>query len=607
VTLSTPFDTSLPSPLKRLSQLRARASEAVVRDERPSDVQRLMAPRGRLEDSLWEVLGGPSAPALLVLTGSAGCGKSATINHLLEREAETGADRVGAHLADATHSDAPDQAQAERLASFFADFADGAAPAGGPCRVVAMNTGMALRFFHELRTLRDAPPLTGLEGLLRRRLGLPGGDAASPGWLHDAVLVVNLDHRPTAGRPGDLFDDLLERLDPARADGVLEGAPRCATCAVRNWCWPMANALSLSSAPGRAALNAAVGDVALARGRQVPPRALWDLVAELALGGVGDDDDDPCYRIARVAAEQDEQALARGLACNVALTAAQDGTLLGDVAARDPGYQASEKAHAIVSDAGLDPDADARHLTEWLAGGREPHPAVTYCAAILADGRLWAPDGARYWGRMLARAGWFGGELQGRTELPAEFADALAAQSVGATEADGSPEGTALDTALATVEAGLAGAFGLQSGPERFYPTSTPHADATAELLVEAKLIDTGQLTTVPDPVIEANASGARIVGYRPLTLAVEAAGRRILVDYPLWRLLHLAAAGGAPSTVELERFLALRQAIRQVGVLAASDHSRPLLVREIGAGARRFRVTVRNPTTLVIRASEVV
>ena len=600
-----PFDTSLPSPLTRLAQLRARAGEAVIRDQRPSAVQRLMAPPGRLEEALWNKLGAEGSPALLVLTGSAGSGKSATMNHLLERESATCAGRVGEHLADATHADAPDQAQAQRLTEFFADFADGAPPAKGPCRLIAMNTGMALRFFHELAELRDAPPLAGLEALLRRRLGLPAGGGDVPQWLDDAVLVVNLDHRSTAGVHGDLFDELLQHVDPDRADGVLEGATRCATCTVREWCWPMANAKTISSPSGRAALRLAVRDVALARGRQLPPRALWDLAAELALSGV-DDVEDPCFAIARVGGSKDEAELVRGLACNAALAGAREGTLLGEVAARDPSYRPSAEAHAILADAGLDPDADARELTTWLGGDGAVHPAVARAAAILADGRLASPGGSRYWGRMLARAAWLAGKLTGVSELPVEFAEALAAQASGATENDSTPEGLALDAALTTIEAGLVGTFGLQSGPERYYPTSTLPPDAAAELLVEAKLVDSGELATVADPVIAANGPGAELVGYRPLTLSVRAANRHIAVDYPLWRLLQLAAAGTAPSSVELERFLSLRQAIRIIGVQAGSDHTRTLLVRELGAGGRRFRITVRNPRTLAMRASEV-
>ncbi|MEU9293276.1 hypothetical protein [Streptomyces sp. NPDC048266] len=610
MTATEPFDTSLPSPIGRLAQLRARAVEAVVRDDRPSDVQQLMAPAGSLDEALWEVLGGADAPKLLVLTGSAGTGKSATINHLLQRERETSAGRVGVHLADATHADAPDQGQAQRLAKFFAPFADDAATTvTEPCRLVAMNTGMALRFFHDLHNLNGAPPLSALEAVLRRRLGLPGDCAPVQSWLDAAVLVVNLDHRPTAGEPGDLFDDLLRRLDPSLREGVLEGTPRCATCTVRDWCWPMANAVILSSERGRAAINAAAGDVALARGRQLAPRALWDAAAELALSGVGIDHDndgrDPCYAIVDVARSNDEAALLRGLACNRALDSARPGTLVADIAMRDPGYAPSLAAHELIADAGLNPELDGRRFAEWLTGVTTLHPAASRGAQAMADGRVANLGQSRPLGRVLARAAWLAGGLRGRSGLPPEFARALQAQKVGATENDVTEDGEALYGALSAIEEGLAEVFGLTSGPEHYYPTATPVPDSDADLLVEAKLVQDGLITTQRDPIASGNPTGSALVGYRPITLALKAGERSITVDYPLWRLLRRAAEGVAPTSVELERFLALRQAIRELGIKTAADPRQTLLVRERGTG-RKFRIVTRNVSAGALRATEV-
>ncbi len=610
MTATEPFDTSLPSPIGRLAQLRARAVEAVVRDDRPSDVQQLMAPAGSLDEALWEALGGADAPKLLVLTGSAGTGKSATINHLLQRERETSAGRVGVHLADATHADAPDQGQAQRLAEFFAPFADDApTTVTEPCRLVAMNTGMALRFFHDLHNLNGAPPLSALEAVLRRRLGLPGDCAPVQSWLDAAVLVVNLDHRPTAGEPGDLFDDLLRRLDPSLREGVLEGAPRCATCTVRDWCWPMANAVILSSERGRAAINAAAGDVALARGRQLAPRALWDAAAELALSGVGIDHDndgrDPCYAIVDVARSNDEAALLKGLACNRALDSARPGTLVADIAMRDPGYAPSLAAHELIADAGLDPELDGRRFAEWLTGVTTLHPAASRGAQAMADGRVANLGQSRPLGRVLARAAWLAGELRGRSGLPPEFARALQAQKAGATENDVTEDGEALYGALSAIEEGLAEVFGLTSGPEHYYPTATPVPGSDADLLVEAKLVQDGLITTQRDPVASGNPAGSALVGYRPITLALKAGERSITVDYPLWRLLRRAAEGVAPTSVELERFLALRQAIRELGIKTAADPRQTLLVRERGTG-RKFRIVTRNVSAGALRATEV-
>lgn len=618
MTRRPPFDRTLPSPIGRLAQLRSDAGEAVVRDQHSSHVQQLMAPWGSLEEALWGALGGEEPPRLLVLTGSAGSGKSATLNHLLERELATGAGRIGRHLADATHSDSPDRGQAERLAAFFEPFADGAGEPEGPCRVIAMNTGMALRFFNDLETMRGAPSLSGLEALLRGRLGLPQskGAAVPEPWLVRATLVVNLDLRPTSGLPGSLFEEILRRLDPSNPEGVLEGAARCGTCQVRDWCWPMANASALASASGRSAVNVAAGDVAVARGRHLAPRALWDAAAELALSGLdlhSIDNGDPCLAIARAAEAGDEALLVQSLAGNGALggplvppplVPADERSLVAELASRDPSYFPSLDAHKLIADAGLDPDHDANRLIEWLRAGEQPHPALARAATALTQGRATTPDGSRVWGRVLARAAWLGGELEGRTALDIDFMSALEAQAAGVTEFD--PEGGSLEKALTVVEEGLAAVFGLVSGPEHYYPTSTGRAGGQADLLVQAALIDEQLLKTRPDPVQAANPVGSTLVGYRPLALSLEVAGQEIAVDYPLWLLLHGAPDGATPSTHDLERFLALRRAVRIVGVEVAAEPRRALLVRERGHGGRRFRIVTRNAAANVLRATEV-
>ncbi|WP_157411087.1 hypothetical protein [Actinoplanes rectilineatus] len=614
-----PFDTRLPSPLARLFQLRAGASEAVVRDGELSDVQTLMARPGLLEASLWDELG-EKPLRLLVLTGSAGSGKSATMNHLLKRVQQTGEQRIGEHLADATHSDAPDRGQAERLADFFGPFRDGAPEPLEPCRAIAMNTGMALRFFTDLPSVPGAPALRALETVLRSRLGLPRLSEAldPPGWMWDAVLVVNLDQRTTAGMPGSLFETILQRLNPHDETGVLEGAPRCHTCQVSDWCWPMANAAVLSSEPGRQAVDAAAGDVALARGRQIAPRSLWDAAAELALGGLSARQlagRDPCFAIADAAAAGNEGALVHAMACNgalgpvllegTALTPAADGSLLAEIASRDPSYDASLAGHKLIADAGLDPQADAALLTRAL-GGQYAHPAVRHAARALEAGAASSTGGDRLWGRVLARAAWLAGELRGGSDVDSGFTDALAAQSNGSTELDDSAEGQVLEQALNDIEWGLAASFGLTSGSEHYFPTSSPGPGAEADLMVRVNLVQDELLRTRPDPILVSNKDGAAIVRYRPLTLSLNVADKHVAVDYPLWRLLRNATRGAAPSMKELERALALRQAIRAVGVKAAADLHSPLLVRERGPVNRRFRIVVKSQASGLLRATEV-
>lgn len=605
--VQAPFDTSLPSPLQTLMHLRAHARESVVRDKHPTAAQRRMAPPGSLEAALWEQLGASEAPKLLVLTGSAGAGKSVVINHLLDMETATGAGRIGTYLADATHSDTPDQQQSERLAQFFAPFADNAPPPADPCRLIALNTGMALRFFHELPSQSAAPSLSGLEALLRQRLGLPLGtvpSASGPDWLVGAVLVINLDHRSTAGEPGDLFDQVLQRLDPRRPDGVLEGAPRCATCSVSSYCWPMANAAAISSDAGRVALNRAAGDVVLARGRQLSLRLLWDLAAELTLSGVDklatDAEPDPCYTIARVARSSDAIAVMNGLACNYTLSGAKAGTLLAELVDYDPTYSATRAVHELISEAGLDPVSDAARLKGWLSP-ETVHPAVEFVAEGIRSGRI----SMRGWGRVLARAAWLHGDLSAGKALDERYVRAIRVLQVGEDESGAS------DDALDVIEEGLAAVFGLTSGSDFYFPTTTPNPGDTADLLVQMRLVDDSWIKVEADPVVAANPAGTKLAGYRSITLTLTVdkdhldVEHRFSVDYPLWQLLVGAIEGGAPSSVELERFRALRAAVYRMGFRAATNGDRsPLLVRDRTADGRRFRIISRGNNTL--RATEV-
>jgi hypothetical protein len=608
VSIPPPFDVNLPSPLETLMRLRADARESVVRDSDPTDIQRRMAPPGELEDSLWNALGEADSPRLLVLTGSAGAGKSVVINHLLEKEKSSRAGRIGKYIADATHSDTPNQQQSERLSEFFAPFADDVPTADGPCRLIALNTGMALRFFHDLPNQLGSRTFHGLEALLRKRLGLPPGwnaDYPVPHWLSDAVLVVNLDHRSTAGNDGDLFDHVLGRLDPENVDGVFAGRERCTTCSVISYCWPMANAAMISSDESRAALNRAAGEVVLKRGRQLSLRLLWDAAAELTLSGLdvsrSDTPSDPCFAIADVARRSAESEVVDGLACNNALNYARAGTFVAEIADHDPTYRAMRRSHELIAEAGLNLARDASTLRDSLSSGTV-HPAVERVAEAIRVGRV----EMRGRGRVLARAVWLHGDLVPESSLDARFARALESMS------DSDAVDTA-DDALYAIEEGLAAVFGLTSGSEHYFPTTTPGPGDTADLLVHIRMVDDGWIQVKDDPTLTANPTGSNLVGYRPIALVLSVDESRIgserlfSVDYPLWQLLIGATAGSSPSSVELEKFRALREAVYGMGFIAATgkDSERmPLLVRDRTPNGRRFRLVNRAKNS--IRATEV-
>ncbi|WP_131812141.1 hypothetical protein [Mycobacterium mantenii] len=604
MTTPEPFDRSLPSPIGRLRDLLASAGEAVV-GETLSSVQQRMYQAGDLERHLLDLVRDDGRPDLVVIAGSAGGGKSAIIRHVLD---DSGTN-FGDCIADATHAEAPNKEQVDRLADFFSPFVGTDRP-GGPTRLIAMNTGMVLKFFRDLSRRGRANQYAALEHYMKERLNVPMSVSVDyPSWLNDAVLIINLDHRPTAGQAGDIFDLMLERLDPDRVDGVLEGAPRCETCKVIGWCYPRANAQIMSSEPGRTALNGAVGDIALRRGRNLAPRALWDLAGQLALGGINTNENDPCDVIAEIAEANDITAVIQGLATGTAL---DDGTgLCADLVGADPSLAPSSQVHDLVAAAGLDPHADASVVRGALAGESGTRPAVETAAAAIREGR------AAIGGRQLARAAWLGGLVPSRAQIPDSFAAALIAQQ---GLSDGAETPRELLEAIEYVAEGLASGFGVVSGPESFFPTDDgAGVTRKTDVFVRADLVQEGMLWPPPDgdPIVAANPRGAKVVGYRPLTIAMQltvqaqrrGSGTAVIqpldVSLPLWDLLGRAAAGTVPSSVDKERFLGLRRAMESVGRLAGQDRMLPLLVRRRGSN-RKFRIAPFGPGGRILRANEV-
>jgi hypothetical protein len=150
----------------------------------------------------------------MMLAGNAGDGKSHLLRRVrerLERErVPTGRLRV---IVDATHALEPNGSQQERLRSFFAPFAEGAPPDGG-LYLVAMNTGMVIRFFDSEQKF-DA-----LKVELEAQLGLRrrGEGEARPPW---PVEVVNLDLRDLMdGGEQSFAARMLHRLRPDVEEGI---------------------------------------------------------------------------------------------------------------------------------------------------------------------------------------------------------------------------------------------------------------------------------------------------------------------------------------------------------------------------------------------------
>jgi hypothetical protein len=576
--------------------MRASSPGAVVSAGRLSELQQRAYVRSASEERIAALLEAPQPPDLVVLSGSAGSGKS----HLIQVLHERCGGQLGQTITDATHAESPDTEQADRLLGFFAPFADGSQRPGGPTRLIAMNTGMVLKFFSDAERRPGGHPLSALKEYLLERLGVPGAKSVGsrPDWLEDAVLVVNLDHRPTAGSPGSLLRPMLESLDPAKPDGLLRGAERCETCLVREWCYPRANLEIISSPTAVDVLDRTLGTVALKRGREIAPRDLWDFLAGLALGASARRND-PCDEAASLASKGGGDAaeqLLDGLVVARPLDH-PDGDLAVRVARLDESFTPSSQAHDIIASAGISPPEDARRLRDWIGSDRPgTRLAVERLAQAVEQGRL------ELSGRYLARAAWLGGYLRDEDESSVdEFRRILAAV-----------EREIVDDELLemrdTLADGLARAFGLSVGPETFFPTDS--AEGETAVLVKASLLDDTAtemcLGIRRDPAWRSNGIGSRAVSYRPLGLHVDLGGQAVQITYPLWTLLQQARNGAVASSVDLERFHGLRRALEEIGRLGSTDPSRPLLVSDLESG-RAFRIARQSLLGKeTLRASEV-
>lgn len=585
-----PFDRHLPSPISSVLDLRASARGSVVRAAQLTPVQeRSYVPTG-LEERVIDAATSGDAPACIVISGSAGGGKSAVLNRI----AQGGPDTFAAVLEDATHAEAPDQDQYERLVEFLAPLGDEQPVYAGRPLLIAMNTGMVIRLFDQLRVHRgSAHGFTALESELHRQLLLP--ERTSEFSLAGRVLVVNLDLRATAGGHDSLFAQMLQALDPDRTDGVMAGAPRCQTCIVRNHCFVRTNAQILSSEPARTSVDRAAEEIALGRGRPLQPRELWDFAVDLITGGEQFPAGDPCDEIARLAGQDDGDLIVwKRIAINGAFL--DPASSLGaELSTLDPSYEPDEAVHELMTGAGIDPHADADALQKLLGGppGRE---AIETAAGVLRESRLVTEAGDYHRaaaGRSLVRAAAFAGEVDLTARDAGAFVAAL--REYANPAAAGDADGSSLENLHKTIATGLTIAFGKEVGVERYFFTRASDPRRTHSVLVHANIDSEDELFHLvdPDPVLPATGQGASIAGYRPHAITFRLAGVELRIDLPLFRLLRDTATGTRPSSADLERFFHLRRAAEALGRQAATEKDRPLLIAERDSG-RRYRLARR-------------
>jgi hypothetical protein len=608
MTRTEPFDRELPSPIGQVLELRARSEGAVVSAGGFSDLQRAAFVASPIEGELAR-LADEGVHDLFVVTGSAGGGKTA----LLERVLETHGDRFGNVVLDATHADRPDLTQAQQLSDFLAPFANGIGrPERAKPALLAANTGMLLELFRQLR--RSEPGrFTALEELLKCRLGISRDSEPDTGLR---VAVFNLDHRPTAG-DGGMTIEMLRRLDFDAADGIVGGAPRCSTCRVRDWC-PVRSNAAIASGSGAAAIDRVAAQAALERGRHDSPRQLWDWFSRLITADDSYDAyEDPCDAVVAAASHSNrkwvwDRLLARSLfSCG--------GEIGERVRGLDPSVRPSADGHQLLASAGISAKTDAAVL------GRLDlvrAPAVARSQEYIHE--MAHHDRPAPWRIDLGRALVYSEFLRTPDNWPLGGTDEEAFRALlseygrFSSDREAGEDYEALSQLPGLLEAALASAFGIDHHGQFFIPIKAYDPRDPSRIFVQLRLEQGDSYALLADPVVQADADGAECVGHRALALSVElgaqisgpsaavTGGIDVAITLPMYRLLRRASAGTLASTADLERFYGLRRAVEALARAAATTATE-LLVERPGTERRYMVSRSRDLRGPVVRAREVV
>lgn len=574
-----PFDPSIESPIARIRELRARAPGSVVAVDGMNELQQGAFVASEAERRLLELAASDARPDLLVISGSAGSGKSALIDRLERAEPEL----FEVVIQDATHSDSPSETQASVLERFFEPFRDGAA--GAPARpcLIAANIGLLLAFFARLRRGAQPHPFTTLEAVLKHRLDVSAGEPPAAPWT---AAVLNLDLRPTAGA-GGLLPEMLRLADFEDPDGLVGGAPRCATCEVRAWCPVRTNSIIARQA-GAGAIDRLAARAAAERGRHDSPRQLWDLIARLLCGDDPfDDREDPCDAVAAAAEREDRDWVWERLLPRMLFSTG--GEVAKRIARLDPSRQPGARAHRTLAGAGIRPAADAAALRELDPGGAE---ALATGAEHLATGRVLAAEA----GRALVAAGYLRDPDGWRVgdETARDFEQLLAEYERFSRGEEA--EYPALEALRRLLERALGRSFGVLEADTPYIPVKAYDPRDPSRIFVRASLDYNEEIYAVAtDPPVERDPGGAELAAHRALALTVRLGGIEFAITLPVYRLLEAAAAGTVASTSDLERFYGLRRAVEALA-RAAAGAGRELAVERPGT-ARRYQV--RPSTTL--------
>jgi hypothetical protein len=546
------------------------------------------------------VVANRSSPVLFVLAGNAGDGKSHLLFRLLRRRLASRADLLPRlrWIADATHALHPAASQRDRLVEFFGPFADEGATNDPRVHMIAMNTGMVIRFFEGEGEQRRFETLY---GELQRQLGLrrQPGDRPTLPWREE---VVNLDLRnllaPDANGGPSFVERMLDRLSPASEKGIPASKRRdCEECPALALCPVAFNLQALQMPVPRGAVLTMLRRVALESDVHLSPRNLWGFLYRLVTGGVeryhAEDRASAagaCDVIRTRVASGDGAWLLAGQFSELLFQQTGAGTPWDGLASHDPAFSSAPAIDHLHTRLSIKTELDnQREVVEDQLGGRGQSLAGLALDALTAI----LPRGVEFKGRRrdaaVRRHVFFHQETLDRWlthDGSREFArllDAYRAYSTSPKDAAAlSPEHRRELTELKKLvqEVFLHGNGRVVQG-NSYLRVSQPNARATSELLVRADATNLDPIFNVQRIVAadvhivahEARRQLLGLLGYRPNQVTLDVLGVRVTIDLSLYDFLRRVNDGQKPSVRDMSQFQALLFIGERVGNALARQH----------------------------------
>jgi hypothetical protein len=543
-------------------------------------------------------------PTLIMLSGNAGDGKSHLLYRLMHQRLRGRPDvlkRVRS-IADATHALSPEVTQLKRLATFFQPFADTGATKDSRVHLIAMNTGMVIKFFES----PEGRPFGRLFTELERQLGLrrqTPGEASKVPW---SVQVVNLDLRdllaetPKGG--ASFAERMLDRLNPESEGGIPSAKwAECKVCSAFSLCPVAFNLRALQLPTPRRALRETLRRVSLDTEVHLSPRNLWGFLYRLTTGGEeryqrGEEGGGACDIVRAKVDNGDGRWLLDGQFTELLFRQPDAGTPWASLAQHDPAYSSARCVDDLHTRLSIEMNLDSSPSMIKDLGGDEQGLAGLHLESLLAmaqdgdDARRTRNDAAVRRKVMFDADTLDGWRLaDGGTEfegvLDAYRAYSAAPQAIGALSQEVRRHLTALRELVQEV---FLKGHGREIGGEHYLRVSQPNARAPSELLVRAIPAELQQLFAVqkvvqPDVHIAAHRGREQLLGhlgYRPTQVTLSVKGVRLTVDLTLYEFLRRVRGGQKPSSRDLARFQALAFVGERVGnALAANKACRELYV----------------------------